>query len=472
MSLCHSKKFRLLLLAALVCAATARGLSHEEAQQLWGARTRAASAAAAARPLRYLTFKNFDANETLRSAAARAGIRVGAALAVAHLQNASDPLFSRTAAEEFNLAVAENECKYWSTEPTRDNFTTSNCSVVVDTMRAAGGAARLHNYAWAGANPGWLYPKPAYSNATLLGILQNHIARVGGAFAGQVVQTDVINEPFSNTAPPNPETHDLYLKPMPPWYPAIRDYIPLALEAARAADPTSLRYINDYGAEDLGVKSSLVYNFSRGLVAASPGLLQGIGLQMHVDVDAYPDPIEVAANMKRLGELGLKVSVTEMDVRCTPPCGADRLALQAKIYGDVVEACLNNSGVCEGVVTWGVTDAFSWLWDFENPHHEDMQPLLFDVRYGKKPAYYEVLAVLQMAAERRAAPQACRDRFLWPFSAASIWNSPIGAGATYLPAGIYSTELPTEIHNDQVRFQRAKPPAEETRKTTLNTRTP
>ena len=46
-------------------------------------------------------------------------------------------------------------------------------------------------------------------------------------------------------------------------------------------------------------------------------------------------------------------------------------------------------------------------------------------------------------------PAACRDRFLWPFSADSIWNTPIGSAAVYAPANIYHTELPTQIHNDQ-----------------------
>ena len=91
-----------------------------------------------------------------------------------------------------------------------------------------------------------------------------------------------------------------------------------------------------------------------------------------------------------------------MDVRCTPPCGADRLALQAAIYGDILQACLNNTN-CESFETWGVTDLYSWLWDFDNPKHVDMQPLLFSSTYEKKPAYFEVLAVLQMEAERREA---------------------------------------------------------------------
>jgi hypothetical protein len=82
--------------------------------------------------------------------------------------------------------------------------------------------------------------------------------------------------------------------------------------------------------------------------------LEGIGLQMHISVDGYPAPSDVAANMKRLGELGLKVHITEMDVRCSN-CNAQRLDIQAQIYGGMMEACLNNTGVCQSYETWGVS---------------------------------------------------------------------------------------------------------------------
>ncbi len=105
---------------------------------------------------------------------------------------------------------------------------------------------------------------------------------------------------------------------------------------------------------------------------------------MHISVDQFPDPTQVAANIARLGKLtrpgeqlaarethnhavhaalahtrqrlkltpthphtqpnapragalGLEVHITEMDVRCTPPCGSDRLNLQAQIYGNILQ---------------------------------------------------------------------------------------------------------------------------------------
>lgn len=43
-----------------------------------------------------------------------------------------------------------------------------------------------------------------------------------------------------------------------------------------------------------------------------------------------------------------------------------------------------------------------------------------------------------------AAGQACRDRFVQPFSAGSIWNTAVGSGAVFMPAGLY-TGMPRDI---------------------------
>ena len=43
--------------------------------------------------------------------------------------------------------------------------------------------------------------------------------------------------------------------------------------------------------------------------------INGVGLELHVSVDGYPQPQDVLANMKRLAALGLEVQITEMDVK-------------------------------------------------------------------------------------------------------------------------------------------------------------
>ncbi len=214
--------------------------------------------------------------------------------------------------------------------------------------------------------------------------MQQHISTLLQHYAGQgFLCWDVVNEAVSDDG--NPAT---IFKPAEPWYPAVQDYVERAFRIAGAArQGPELLFYNDYSAEAAGsVKSDKVYNLVKALRAKGVPL-DGVGLQMHISVDGYPNPAAVSANIARLGALGLSVHITERDVRCKPPCGADRLQLQAAIYGQMLQACLNNSGVCKSFETWGFTDRLTWI-GAEN------QPLPFDVSYNKKPAYMELLAVL------------------------------------------------------------------------------
>lgn len=70
-------------------------------------------------------------------------------------------------------------------------------------------------------------------------------------------------------------------------------------------------------------------------------------------------------------------------------------------------------------------------------------------------------ALLAIATLTRALAEPCRDRFLQPFSSQSIWNTPIGSGAAFVPAGLFDGVFgnstcgrepcgpPLSFHNDQ-----------------------
>jgi GH35 family endo-1,4-beta-xylanase len=48
------------------------------------------------------------------------------------------------------------------------------------------------------------------------------------------------------------------------------------------------------------------------------------------------------------------------------PCDAKHFDLQAQIYGDVLEACLNNTR-CTGFMSWGFSDLHSWMGTGKRP---------------------------------------------------------------------------------------------------------
>ena len=158
-------------------------------------------------------------------------------------------------------------------------------------------------------------------------------------------------------------------------------YVDQAFLWAHAADPSAKLFYNDTGGEGLGAKSDAVYNLVRGLV--SRGIpIHGVGLQMHVTL-APPSVADISANIQRLGALGLEVHITEMDVRLAVPASAGDLAAQAAVYRNVLSACQANSH-CTALLTWGVSDANSWIPGF---YPGFGAALLFDQQYRPKPAY-------------------------------------------------------------------------------------
>jgi endo-1,4-beta-xylanase len=163
-------------------------------------------------------------------------------------------------------------------------------------------------------------------------------------------------------------------------------YIADAFRLAHAADPGALLFYNDYGAEGLGDKSDRVFELVRGLVAQAVPI-HGVGLQMHLRADAPPPLGQIRANIRRLADLGLLVTVSEMDVQAHMLAGdrPARLAAQRRVYRDVVGACVAEPA-CHAVTVWGVTDAHSWIRDAGTEG-----PLLFDESLAPKPAYFGVL---------------------------------------------------------------------------------
>jgi len=60
-----------------------------------------------------------------------------------------------------------------------------------------------------------------------------------------------------------------------------------------------------------------------------------------------------------------------------------------------------------------------------------------------------LLVVLVLFSLVKGGSQACRDRFLWPFSSESIWNHPVGASAKYSPASLFSGSTPILFFTDR-----------------------
>lgn len=95
-------------------------------------------------------------------------------------------------------------------------------------------------------------------------------------------------------------------------------------------------------------------------------------------------------------DLGVDVAYTELDVRFNTSSGdlAEKLAVQADVYVNVFQSCLNNER-CIGITIWGATDKYSWI---PGVFSGEGEALLFDENYQKKPAYQAVLDAINGAS--------------------------------------------------------------------------
>lgn len=244
-----------------------------------------------------------------------------------------------------------------------------------------------HTLVWHNQLPNWL-DESRYTPDELAAILENHIKTVVGRYRGRIAEWDVVNEAIPDSGDALRDT--IWLRALGP------DYIAQAFRWAHEADPDALLYYNDYNIDTPGRKTNNVYELVSGLVEAGVPI-HGVGLQMHVSAEQLPllslDSLQ--SLMSRYAALGLKVAITEMDVKIGEGERADGLEPQAAVYRNVLQACIDAPN-CDTFITWGVSDRYSWIPNFVG--HDDW-PLLFDEDLNPKPAYFAVAETLANAAE-------------------------------------------------------------------------
>jgi endo-1,4-beta-xylanase len=330
-------------------------------------------------------------NAFLRALAEQRGIFFGAAASSEALR--LDPAYQDTLAREFNLLTPENELKFGPLCPRPGAYDFGPAEELVSFAQANDMMVRGHTLVWHQQNPAWL-KEGDYNRNQALDLLRKHIFTTMSHFHGDIYAWDVVNEPL--------EVHGRLRESF--WMNTIGpDYLEYALHWAHEADPNARLFINEYGAEGLNEKSDGLYELLKGLVRQ--GLpIHGVGLQMHLALNGSatftrpPAVHELFDNLKRLGELGMEIHITEMDVQIQNVAGSseEQLKKQAKVYEEVLSTALRNPQL-KAFSLWGVSDRYSWIPKFSG--HEDA-PLLFDHYYQPKPAYQAVYQTLEAIGEK------------------------------------------------------------------------
>lgn len=315
----------------------------------------------------------------LRKVAENRALRVRIGTAAGALFNSTDAAstqYMTVMAREFNALTPENEMKFSSLRPSRSEFRYARADSMVAFAAQNNMFVRGHTLAWYSQLPSWI-TSGTWTTTDARALLDEHITAVVNHYKGKLAAWDVVNEAFTDS----PVTLRGGF-----WADKLgRGYIEQAFRTAFAADPSTPLYYNDYNIEGINAKSDSVYAMLSDLKARGVPV-HGVGMQMHLIGGAIPDIASISANFARFSALGLKIQITEMDVRVPTPATSNMLATQAQNYRDVISVCLQNTA-CDMVVVWGFTDRSSWI-PSVFPGQGDA--LLFDRNFSPKLAYTAV----------------------------------------------------------------------------------
>ena len=320
-------------------------------------------------------------------AGARTGpVQLGAAVYTDAFLSDPDPRYRATLAG-YDSITAETAMKIGIVQPRRGAFDFTAADAMVAFAEAHGQGVFGHTLTWCADStlPGWLR-NGSWTRETLLAVLEEHVTGVVTHFRGRVAAWDVVNEALNDDG----TRRDCL------WKRVIGDdWIAQAFRFARSADPAAKLFYNEVRADFASPKYDATVNLVRELrLGGAP--VDGAGLQYHL-TDRMPTQEQVQGAIRGLGDLGVEVHISELDVPVWRFGGTPerKFGRQAEVYRAVAGAC-QAEPACVRITTWGFTDRYTW----RLPWQESL-PLPFDSEYRPKPSW----TAMQEALNPPPAPE-------------------------------------------------------------------
>ncbi|GLK79117.1 endo-1,4-beta-xylanase [Methylopila turkensis] len=292
---------------------------------------------------------------SLASAAAQAGLIYGAAASNADLE---DEVLRRALVRECGAVTPEFEMKWDAIEPAPGELRFEATDRLLDFACSHGMAFRGHTPWWHLSTPRWLDGAEAKDFAKAA---RSHLVAVAERYTGRIHSWDVVNEAVEPAdGRPDGLRRSAFLSALGP------SYVAEAFGTIAEIDQTALLVLNEMGLE---YEAPAAQTKRRAVLRLLEGLVGGgapvgcLGLQCHLSASDRPsENVEFRGFLREVRALALKVMITELDVDGAGVRG-DRAVVDqavADVYADIIET-VAAEGDLVGVITWGVSDAKSWL---------------------------------------------------------------------------------------------------------------
>ncbi|MBR4274395.1 MAG: endo-1,4-beta-xylanase, partial [Bacilli bacterium] len=306
--------------------------------------------------------------------------------------------------DNFNSITAENEGKperildqeacqaLLAKDPAGVAITTKPFERIYDWAAENNIGVRHHTFVWYSQTPAWFFTTdytqngPKADRALMLERMENFIQvtldTINERWPELVYAVDVANEAVENGG---------YRTNNNNWYSTVgEDYVYYAFKyASKYKAEWQELYYNDFAFDYQPTWCNWALN---GFLAdaITEGLIDGVGLQTHLDSNANMD--NIINDAKLIKQKGLKCQLTEIDITINGTSQSE-YDNQSKAYKTLMKKVLENNAAQEtdinAVILWGVTDDQSWK--------RNQYPLLFTSEYEKKPCYTGFLSALSEA---------------------------------------------------------------------------
>ena len=268
----------------------------------------------------------------------------------------------------WNQITPENAGKWGSVEGARDQMNWAELDAMYALAKQNRVKFRFHVLVWGAQQPSWMNDLP---EAEQLEEIEEWINAVAERYP-DVDYVEVVNEPLHQRPDGETGAADYWDALGGPgetgW-----DWIIKAFEIAREAFPDDVKLmINDYG---IISSTTATYQYSAIInLLKDRDLIDAIGVQAHAfnngsSLASGTTPTTIKRNLDLLGELGLPIQATELDIDGNPNLSdRDSEAYQLDKYQQIFPVFWEHPKV-EGVTLWGWkpglwrSDQEAWIFD-------------------------------------------------------------------------------------------------------------
>lgn len=328
-------------------------------------------------------------------------------------QTLSDPNCAELIGRHFQVLTPENCMKPQGIHPGENEWNFAAADRFVASARQHKLGVVGHCLVWAKDDRTDQWMKQGddgqpVSREQLLRRIEQHVSKVVGRYGEAATMWDVVNEALADGS-------DGYLRDSVYSRTCGIDFIETAFRSARKQDPDALLIYNDYNCHFPDKRQKLIRLLTELKERGVP--VDAYGMQGHFEL-GDDSLAQLRETFVALRQLNIKVVVSELDIdvvtrgrwwaddgkyrdelRIYDPyvngLPAEVAQQQSDQYAALFRLFDEYQDVIARVSFWNLHDGQSWLNDF--PWKRTNHPLLFDRELEPKPAYFEVLSVLQRA---------------------------------------------------------------------------